>query len=114
VYQIESRNPHLHEDKGEEHVEQMSYAAHQVVYHSSICPEEFKTELLQDMISYRFVQPQEEPVHPTYYRPLVEIDLKKFISYLQNTNYAHLFDAALVSELPFANNAESLANSSSE
>lgn len=48
ICQIESRNPHMHESKGEEHVEDMIDASLSVIYNSGLCPELLKRELLND------------------------------------------------------------------
>ncbi|MFQ5723833.1 MAG: mannosyl-3-phosphoglycerate synthase [Terriglobia bacterium] len=42
VFQIETRNPHFHENKGSEHVGHMRADALNVIYHSFICPEPLK------------------------------------------------------------------------
>lgn len=38
VFQIESRNPHLHEEKGDEYIREMLLSSLNVIYHSQICP----------------------------------------------------------------------------
>lgn len=91
LFQIESRNPHLHESKGEEHIEDMSYAALQVVYHSPICPVVLKEELRREMENRNFIKAGEEPARPTYYPPLNKADLFQFCQALQNEPYADIF-----------------------
>lgn len=90
IFQIESRNPHLHEVKGDDHVAKMSYEAWQAVYHSPICPPALKAELLRDMQSHNFIKKGEEPAKPNYYRPLVQVDLARFCETLQNEPYGDL------------------------
>lgn len=90
IFQIESRNPHLHESKGEDHVEGMSFEALQAVYHSPICPPALKEELLQEMRERQFVQADEEPARLICYPPLERIDLDRFCRALQNEPYADL------------------------
>lgn len=38
VWQVESRNPHFHDNKGDDHVASMRTQALNVIYHSEICP----------------------------------------------------------------------------
>ncbi|MCH6257291.1 mannosyl-3-phosphoglycerate synthase [Puniceicoccaceae bacterium K14] len=48
ICQIESRNPHLHESKGDDHVEDMIDASLSVIYNSPLCPELLKRELASE------------------------------------------------------------------
>jgi mannosyl-3-phosphoglycerate synthase len=74
VYQVESRNPHLHEAGDEEHIDQMSYMAMQTVYHSPVCPESLRGELYDKMVASGFVKDGGEPARPRYFPPLSTID----------------------------------------
>lgn len=93
IFQIESRNPHLHESKGEGHVEEMSFEALQAVYHSPICPPSLKEELLQEMRSLNFIKEDEEPAPLICYPPLTQVDLACFCETLRNEPYADLLCA---------------------
>ena len=95
IYQIESRNPHLHESKGETHVEDMSYEAMQVIYHSPLCPPALKEELRQDMLSRNFITEGKEPGWPTYYPSLSKIDLHAFLKTIRNEKYTRLLNPSL-------------------
>ncbi len=88
VYQIESRNPHLHEVKGNEHVKDMSKAALEVIYRSPLCPESVKKEILEDLY-FRKILPNAEdmPKEVKYYPAIVNCDLKKLQKELQNEPY---------------------------
>lgn len=78
VYQIESRNPHLHEYKGEEHVERMIEASLSVIYHSYLCPPSLKAEIKQ-LLADRKIRPMKEEIpQMPQYPPLVQIDLEAF------------------------------------
>lgn len=90
IFQIESRNPHLHESKGEGHVEEMSFEALQAVYHSPICPPALKEELLKEMRTLNYIKKNEEPPPLVYYPPLTQVDLAGFCETLRNEPYADL------------------------
>jgi len=45
IFQIETRNPHFHEDKGSFHLTEMLEASLLSIYNSPICPEQLKAEL---------------------------------------------------------------------
>lgn len=100
IFQIESRNPHFHEEKGDEHVESMSFAAMQVIYHSPICPPPLKEEILADMQARGLVKPGTEPPQVIYYPPLSQINLSRLLELLQGRSYAKLFDPASVTTPP--------------
>ena len=53
ICQIESRNPHLHEDKGNEHIDDMIDVSLSVIYNSNICPVVVKNEILENIKSRR-------------------------------------------------------------
>lgn len=80
IYQIESRNPHMHEYKGEEHVERMIESSLSVIYHSPLCPDSLKTEIKRELHE-RNIRPLEEAVPQLRcYPPLASLDLEKFAS----------------------------------
>jgi mannosyl-3-phosphoglycerate synthase len=50
IFQIETRNPHFHEDKGHLHLLEMLKASLAGVYHSKICPKPLAEELREYLI----------------------------------------------------------------
>lgn len=85
VYQIESRNPHLHDaEKGGEHIQQMTLAAMQVIYHSSICPNKLKKQLLQDMYTQALIPEKAQPPKVPCYPALLGVDFDAFAAVMQN------------------------------
>lgn len=61
VLQIESRNPHFHDNKGDEHVASMRTQALNVIYHSDICPPALRSEIV-DFLSG--ATPPAERIYP--------------------------------------------------
>jgi mannosyl-3-phosphoglycerate synthase len=51
VLQIETRNPHFHDDKGEEHVRGMRMQALNVVYHSPVTLPPVKEAIVEFMVA---------------------------------------------------------------
>lgn len=92
VFQIESKNPHLHESGDKEHIDQMSYLAHQVIYHSPICPEPLKKKICKYTRSRKFHGPDEEPAKPHYFPALSTIDMKKYARLIAKTPYGQFID----------------------
>jgi mannosyl-3-phosphoglycerate synthase len=91
IFQIESRNPHMHDvGKGNEHIDQMTYAAMQVIYHSSSCPKKLKRKLIKEMRALNLLGKKEKPSNVTYYPNLGGVDLDEF--------------TAVIVEAPFVQN----------
>jgi mannosyl-3-phosphoglycerate synthase len=72
IFQIETRNPHLHEEKGNEHLNEMLLSSLSTIYHSPLCDEELKQAVLAELSGQGILKKGEEP-------PLVYINapLKK-------------------------------------
>jgi mannosyl-3-phosphoglycerate synthase len=91
IYQIESRNPHLHEAGGKEHIGDMQHKAMQVIYHSPICPPDLKKEIRRDAIKKGFVPKDGADVErPRYFPPLSTIDGRVFLDNIASTHYGKL------------------------
>ncbi len=77
VFQMESRNPHFHEAaKGDKHIKEMIEYSLAVLYHSQICPEALKKEILRELRRARIIGKTEEPVLPRRYPALIDINFK--------------------------------------
>jgi mannosyl-3-phosphoglycerate synthase len=88
VYQIESRNPHLHEAGDREHIEEMSYVAMQAMYHSTVCPEKLKKEIFKDMVKQKYLSGEDKPPQPNHFPALYSIDTKTFFEEIKTAPYA--------------------------
>ena len=51
MFQIETRNPHFHEDKGAVHLNEMLEASLATIYESKVCPDEIR-ESMQDQLRH--------------------------------------------------------------
>jgi len=51
IFQIETRNPHLHEEKGEEHIREMLLDAMGTIYHSPLCNKDIKQRILTELVN---------------------------------------------------------------
>lgn len=81
ICQIESRNPHLHESKGDEHVEDMIDASLSVIYHSPLCPEQLKEEIM-DNLRQRYGDECPEAIAPVRVYPnLSKLNLDSFLEH---------------------------------
>lgn len=75
---IESRNPHLHEVKGDEHVEDMIAASLSTIYHSKLCPESLREEIENDLQRRNYLKEGEQLAPMWVYKSLDRMDIDKF------------------------------------
>lgn len=91
VYQIESRNPHLHEAGDESHIDKMRYLAMQVIYHSDICPPELKKAIRRDAVKRGYVEPRTPGLdRPRYFPALSSIDTDVFQREVEDTPFGRV------------------------
>lgn len=78
ICQIESRNPHFHAAKGEGHVEDMVRGSLATVYHSPLCPDPLKEEIVATLRQLGCL-PQDGLIPPVRIYPnLAQLDLEAF------------------------------------
>jgi mannosyl-3-phosphoglycerate synthase len=70
VFQIETRNPHFHDNKGEEHVQGMRMQALNVVYHSPVTLPAVREAIVDFMVSQGVLEPGQEPPRERLYPPV--------------------------------------------
>lgn len=83
ICQIESRNPHLHESKGEEHVEDMIDASLSVIYNSPLCPELLKREIAEERMARLKLEQPEGPPPVKVYSNLCNLNLDTFLEHCE-------------------------------
>lgn len=100
VFQIESRNPHLHEYKGEEHVERMIEASLSVIYYSPLCPDSLKDAIKQELAG-RNIRPLDEDVmRMRRYPPLAQADIEAFRNVIAEQPYGLNFKTTAITPIP--------------
>jgi mannosyl-3-phosphoglycerate synthase len=106
VFQIESRNPHMHDvGKGEEHVEAMTYAAVKVIHDSPVCPPKLKAELAAQMKALYPSDKEDKPPEIRYYPALSSLDMDAFAETIEGQPYA----TTLLRPRPYATSVADLA-----
>src|SRR3954470_19707297 len=75
VVQIETRNPHFHDNKGEEHVQGMRMQALNVVYHSPVTLPAVRQAIIEFMVAQGALEIGQEPTRERVYPPVGSLDL---------------------------------------
>ena len=75
VVQIETRNPHFHDNRGEEHVQGMRMQALNVVYHSPVTLPAVRQAIIEFMVSQGALEVGQEPPRERVYPPVGSLDL---------------------------------------
>ncbi len=91
IMQVETRNPHFHEDKGDDHLKEMVIGSLGSIYHSKICPPKLREKILEALRSKNMLSEseQQEPPAPHKIEPFKDIDVRQFAKVLSKaTTYA--------------------------
>jgi mannosyl-3-phosphoglycerate synthase len=83
IFQIETRNPHLHEERGERHLGGMLLGSLGTIYHSPLCEEETKQMVLNELLQQNAIKPKEEPAKRHLSAPPKTVDLPKFTKVME-------------------------------
>ena len=78
IFQTETRNPHLHEEKGEQHLAGMLSSSLGTIYHSTLCEPDTKQMILNELMQHKAIKPGDNPPKPRLSSPPKNIDLQKF------------------------------------
>jgi mannosyl-3-phosphoglycerate synthase len=78
VVQIESRNPHFHDDKGTDHVQKMRTQALNVLFHSPVCPASVREEIQEFLVAEGAIEQGGQPPTERIYPPLTTMALDIF------------------------------------
>ena len=91
IMQVETRNPHFHEDKGDDHLKEMVIGSLGSIYHSKICPPKLREKILEALRSKNMLSEseQQEPPAPHKIEPFKDIDVRQLAKVLSKaTTYA--------------------------
>ena len=83
IFQIETRNPHLHEERGRMHLRQMLVPGLSVIYHSALCDAKLRQEIIKGLIDLDTLQPDEEVPRPYIISPPKKVDAQSFASFMK-------------------------------
>ena len=82
IFQIETRNPHLHEERGDIHLKEMVLSSLSVIYHSALCSPQVKQQILKGLIDESILQPDEKIPKPHFVLPPKKADFQTFAKFI--------------------------------
>ncbi|RLI04399.1 mannosyl-3-phosphoglycerate synthase [Candidatus Bathyarchaeota archaeon] len=83
VFQVETRNPHFHEEKGDTHLQKMLLVSLGIIYHNSLCNSSIKQSIKNELTSVGILKADQEPPKPKIYPPISKLDLETFRQVLE-------------------------------
>ena len=88
IMQVETRNPHFHEDKGDDHLKEMVVGSLGSIYQSKICPPKVREKILEALRSKNMLEDnlQQEPPAPRKIEPFKDIDVRQVAKVLSKAS----------------------------
>ena len=88
IYQIETRNPHIHAERGDEHIVDMIASSMGVIYHSKLGTEKVRRRIMMLLDDYDY---EGEPPHPRVYPAPGSVNVRKvFNEYISRSSDAYI------------------------
>ncbi len=85
IFQIETLNPHIHEEKGDEHIKEMIMMSLSTIYHSNLSNDTLRKRIKQELTNYGAIKNEdEEPPRPFVMPPIGKIDADSWMEYLRS------------------------------
>ncbi|MBC8520494.1 MAG: hypothetical protein H8D26_00665, partial [Methanomicrobia archaeon] len=84
IFQIETLNPHMHEEKGEEHIKNMLLGSLCTIYHSKLCNDYVNSKVLEELSD--ILETWEKPKENISMPPIEGIDAIKFTKVLESNS----------------------------
>jgi mannosyl-3-phosphoglycerate synthase len=84
IFQVETRNPHLHEEKGDDHIDEMLQASIGAIYSSGLATQSLKDNILRVNIAGEGASASQTREYraPFKLRPPSEVNLNQFVETL--------------------------------
>ena len=86
IFQIETRNPYLHEERGKMPLRQLLIPGLSVIYYSNLCDAKLRQDITKGLIDQGCLQPNEEIPRPHLIPPPQKASVQSFANFMK----AHL------------------------
>lgn len=84
ILQVETRNPHFHEEKGDDHLNEMVNGSLGCIYHSKICPPRLRDKISEWLHGREIIQEGQEPDLLKNISSFKNIDMHQFAKILHD------------------------------
>jgi len=84
IMQVETRNPHFHEEKGDDHLNEMVNGSLGCIYHSKICPPRLRDKISEWLHGREIIQEGQEPDLLKNISSFKNIDMHQFAKILHD------------------------------
>jgi mannosyl-3-phosphoglycerate synthase len=78
ILQIETRNPHLHEERGNQHLNNILLSSMSTIYHSPLCDKKVKQAILSELVNQGILHDGDSPLPVHVNAPLRSVNIGKF------------------------------------
>lgn len=82
ISQVETRNPHFHEEKGDDHIKEMFFGSLGCIYHSKICPPRLREKIVEELRNRTMLEEGQEIDTLRKISPFNKIDMRQFANIL--------------------------------
>jgi mannosyl-3-phosphoglycerate synthase len=82
ISQVETRNPHFHEEKGDDHIKEMFFGSLGCIYHSKICPPRLREKIIEELRTRSMLEEGQEISTLKKVNPFNKIDMRQFANIL--------------------------------
>jgi mannosyl-3-phosphoglycerate synthase len=91
IMQVETRNPHFHEEKGDDHLKEMFNGSLSCVYNSKICPPKLREKIIEDLRGRGILDEGQDLFPLKKINPFKDIDIHQFAKILHEkaTSFVH-------------------------
>jgi len=91
IMQVETRNPHFHEEKGDDHLKEMFNGSLSCVYNSKICPPKLREKIIEDLRGRGILDEGQDLFPLKKIGPFKDIDIHQFAKILHEkaTSFVH-------------------------
>jgi mannosyl-3-phosphoglycerate synthase len=91
IMQVETRNPHFHEEKGDVHLKEMFNGSLGCIYHSKICPPKLREKIIEELRGKNVIDEGQIPDLLQKISPFKNIEISQFSKILHSraTSFAY-------------------------
>jgi mannosyl-3-phosphoglycerate synthase len=82
ISQVETRNPHFHEEKGDDHIKEMFFGSLGCIYHSKICPPRLREKIIEELRTRSMLEEGQDISTLKKVNPFNKIDMRQFANIL--------------------------------